>query len=794
MSQRLSITESVDITPTPRILRTLGDIPFAAWQCLAELMDNSLDAFTEAENKGKTIETPRIDILWSNDFVPAKDREIVVEDNGLGMELEVLQKAAKAGYSSNDPIHNLGLFGMGFNIATARLGDETVFLSATPESSEWVGIKINFEQLIKDQTFSAPIVREPKKYSKESGTKIIVRNLKDGIFSEIRRKESTIRRQLETIYTPILSKNKALVFVQGKQLSPRLHCVWSDSRFIIRKGVRVEAIQRINRDLGETFFDNFRNRYLTEDEVIDLDISLSKGSVLPPNIVKRSRRLKGWIGIQRYAHPSDFGIDFIRNGRKILMGDKVLFGYENPDTGTFVSEYPVELGSTVGGRIVGELQVDYLIPTYQKNGFDTTDRAWRLTVEAIRGAGPILPKQRKLLGYDGDNESPLGKLVNAYRRTDPGTKNLAIPVSLAREYAKSFFAGEVEYESDEKWYKVAQEVDREKGEGGKKHTPVNIGDAPSDDIGSYLPDDPTTSGSETIDDIDSTIDSLSQDPTAVSPTTANSERDQLILASEKEESLSSKYSYNTSPGLEITAWRLRDGQIKVQGKRVPYHFFQDGIEVDFFYDQTHPILAEYPLSPKQLLLQGLAEKFSLRDPGISFQFAFMGLIENHLAEERINTQALQERAYSIVSDIRERLPSLLGHRFSKAKEVIQQVEAEEEELAKRLLDEAPNLLDAYQEPNEEAIQSLAYVSDATIKRLIGEFPEEFLDKKLFVLPYENLKIGTDAMRERLRKDSLDRVLSYFSDVVLLLQGGRAQSKQELLRYANTLSLLEGLLN
>lgn len=118
---------TVDITPTPRILRTLGDIPFDIWQCFAELMDNSLDAFKEALSKGLQIDNPRIDILWSNDTTPNSEREIVIQDNGLGMELATLQKAAKAGYSSNDPIHNLGLFGMGFNIATARLGDETLF-------------------------------------------------------------------------------------------------------------------------------------------------------------------------------------------------------------------------------------------------------------------------------------------------------------------------------------------------------------------------------------------------------------------------------------------------------------------------------------------------------------------------------------------------------------------------------------------------------------------------------------------------------------------------------------------
>jgi hypothetical protein len=33
---------TIDITPSPRILRTLGEIPFQPWQCIAELADNSL--------------------------------------------------------------------------------------------------------------------------------------------------------------------------------------------------------------------------------------------------------------------------------------------------------------------------------------------------------------------------------------------------------------------------------------------------------------------------------------------------------------------------------------------------------------------------------------------------------------------------------------------------------------------------------------------------------------------------------------------------------------------------------
>lgn len=258
------------------------------------------------------------------------------------------------------------------------------------------------------------------------------------------------------------------------------------------------------------------------------------------------------------------------------------------------------------------------------------------------------------------------------------------------------------------------------------------------------------------------------------------------------QSLSGTYSYLATPGMEITAWCVRDGQIKNNGKRLPSHLFIDGIEVEYFYDPTHPILADYPISPKQLLLYGLAEKFSLRDRDIPMQVIFYGLIDNHFTEERINVQALKERALILVSTIREKLPSLLECHFSKVKKAIHSVEAEEEELAKKLL-EYPELLDAYQDSTKEASKSLMFIGNSTLKRIIAEFPAELMDGKLFNQPYLKLTIGNELMRERLRKNSLEKLLSYISDIILLLQGEQTL-KNELLRYSNTLLLLEGLID
>ena len=63
------------------------------------------------------------------------------------MDADTLEKAVRAGWTSNDPLSSLGMFGMGFNIATARLGTLTKVWTTRKNDTEWYGVKINFEHL-----------------------------------------------------------------------------------------------------------------------------------------------------------------------------------------------------------------------------------------------------------------------------------------------------------------------------------------------------------------------------------------------------------------------------------------------------------------------------------------------------------------------------------------------------------------------------------------------------------------------------------------------------------------------
>ena len=771
----INVTKTVDITPTPRVLRVLGELPFQPWQCFAELIDNSVDAF----NKCEKYEEKRIDIVWSSERVAAEARTIEIKDSGCGMTLEQITSAVKAGYSSNDPVDNLGLFGLGFNIATAKLGEKTIVYSAREEDEQWTGIEIDFAQLVKDRSFDAPVVYLPKDDPSEHGTKIVISRLNNGIYNSIKTKESAIRKQLENVYAQLLTKQVMDIYIQNKRLLPKKHCVWSKSRYVIRDNVKVFAIQEIDRVIGTSYFDTEKNRYLTPEQEDDL---IGAGNI-PSHIVQRQKRIKGWVGIQRFFDTNEFGIDFIRNGRKILISNKEVFSYENEYTGTSVLQYPVELGTTVGGRIVGEIEVDYLVPTYQKNDFDRTDSSWKQTLEVLRGVGPILPKLRKSMGYTDDNTSPIGLLANAYRRTEKGTKNLALARNIAAEFYEYFLKGVPEYIEDDKWWQVVVESDRENATGDADQAgDVDAGDKPSDNPLDYLGGDTTSTSSGK--------------PIAVEPEkpAVTSSMDALLQKSVEVASLSRRYTYDNQPAFNVKVHRMNKGEkILEKGVSVPCAFYSDGIDCDFFYDESHEIISQYQNSPDGLLLFFLAKKFSVRD-GINEMVVYSRLMVENFPDRRIDKASLKDQASAIFSELREKLISCLEKDYAEVVECIKESIGENEETVSSLLSDT-DLYQAFELVTSESIAVIEYVPVKTIVRLVDRFPHKLFDDKLFRAPYSKITFPDAKAEERLRETSKERVVSLLKDAQVLVndQNSRKISKDELVRYGLSLNILKGVI-
>jgi len=782
--------QTVDITPTPRILRTLGEIPFQPWQCLAELIDNAVDAFAEAERMGHAIAEKKVTVSWSTDTVGSAARTLEILDSGLGMNLETLQNAARAGYSSNDPVHNLGLFGMGFNISTARLGEKTRLLSARPEDDKWLGIEIDFSELIKSKSFTAPVISEPKKNPSEHGTKIIVSGLKEGSYAQLRDQEVGIRRQLEVIYTPLLGQIDVEIFIQGKKLVPRQHCVWGKTRYVSRDGKNIPAVVEIDRDLGVALFDMERNTYLSRDDEIGVrDRAANNGGMLPANIIERHKRLKGWIGIQRYSDPNDFGIDFIRNGRKILIGSKVLFSYENPLTGTSVLEYPVELGSTVGGRIVGEVHVDFLLPTYQKNDFDRTDPSWTETIDALRDAGPILPTLRKAMGFTGANPSPVGLLANSYRRPDPGTRNLFVDKAIAKEFYEKFRRGDPDYINDDKWWGAAQEADRQRATGGASTSPqVDSGGTPSDNPDEYGPGAQSGTAQTTT-----ATPLTTQQSTTVVQQPHTTELDELIQNSTEWVSWSGPYSYGHVPPLNVKVWELVSGKILIKGADLPCQFFADGIDCDFVFNPRHPFLSQFPVGPREMLCVYLAEKFKARDNQTDIGRLFSDMVQSKLQDVRVDRAGLQEKAAGMFDRLREKLIIGLSHKPIDVLNVVHESIGDTEETTNALLSNI-SLLMSFQEKMPDGIAALQFVPYRTILRIIDHFPEDLFDGKVFAAPYLKLNLSDQQATQRSRSESKERILTFLKDAFWVLSPSSGnlsgnRGKDELSRCSHSINFL-----
>jgi hypothetical protein len=153
---------------------------------------------------------------------------------------------------------------------------------------------------------------------------VVIRGLKTEHHDTLSRQQSKIRNILGDVYSYLLADRDFKLVVERQAVKPRHPCVWDKSRTVVRSGQRIPAVIEINEPLPD--------RHVCLDCGIwqdDLDgHCISCGGA---RLQIESRRIWGWVGIQRYLHANDYGIDFIRNGRKILLRDVSMFKWHDPE-------------------------------------------------------------------------------------------------------------------------------------------------------------------------------------------------------------------------------------------------------------------------------------------------------------------------------------------------------------------------------------------------------------------------------------------------------------------------------
>ena len=172
------------------------------------------------------------------------------------------------------------------------------------------------------------------------------------------------------------------------------------------------------------------------------------------NLELRDRRIWGWIGVQRYLHKSDYGIDFLRNGRK---SSSATSGFSSGKTRTesirqswSIRSTPHATGDALSGRSIATMCQS----TTRKTRLSTTTLSGKPSSVRSGAAAHLVRRSQQRLGLPR-NTSPLAQLYAGYRREDQGLNYLVAANDMAVEWAKLFRDGDPQYQTDDMWYQLA---------------------------------------------------------------------------------------------------------------------------------------------------------------------------------------------------------------------------------------------------------------------------------------------------------------------------------------------------
>ena len=743
----------------------LGEIVLPQWKCIAELMDNSIDSFIEARRAGVSLQDPTVAVT-----IPTGNRgesRLSVRDNGPGMDAATLERAARAGWTSHDPINNLGLFGMGFNIATARLGSKTTIWTTRSGDHEWVGLEIDFDQLTRRQNFLTPALSRPKPNADLSGTEVSVDKLKPEQLDWFGKTQNRgiVSKQLGKIYSSMIGPSgNPVAFrleVNGVQVRAKLHCVWGGAG-------NAERVVESPRYGAVSAFQPFDIRLNPRPFCIQCWNWLDAGATTCPlcgemgSVVQRERHIHGWIGLQRYLDRNEFGVDILRNGRKIEIGNKDLFKWVDESTGEEQIEYPID-DPRDRGRFVGEVHLDHCRVPYTKDRFVREDPAWREMVEVVKGNTPLQPVLAASLGR-GENSSPLYRLFQTFRRSNPHNKKaggwskiLVVPDNdVAQNMAKRFDAGEGEYQTDAKWWELVEEAEAEVLRGGPGTGSRGQGGGQTSEGGST-----ETLGGESV-------------TTETGPTVAETAPE---LVRTRIARLSTEYVDDlTRQRYEIAAFAVaRDDPIIVEAN-APWEFRRGTQGWSFYVDTTATVFRSITFTPLDALLAHVAmltADFERdQDSNRSYGAILAALRQKYAGSTALDPQELIAQAQGQLVDIARGAVGRIS--LEDARAFFDSLSPSRQEtiyvtMASRGVGNPRAAVDDG--------RFLQYASPSVVSEFVQSNPELFFDSNYWDDQYSSLDFGSTVATDQAKTQVLARYAGLLADAVWLAQQTPAELEE-----------------
>lgn len=377
----------LDITPDPKVLIALTHTPLKPLDALCELIDNGIDSFRAAAISGDTVRHPLLEVTVPGAAQARRGEGVIrIIDNGAGLDSEGLSNTLRAGFSGKNRYDTLGLFGMGFNIATGKLGRVTTVITARRQDDFATRVVLDLPQLVSTRKFEVPVEYIEKPTNFEQGTIVEVSSWwpdghpNFGFVTQLAHiPNAQLRSQVGRRYATLLRSGDAdrvRISLNQEDVEGFEHCAWSESRYVERQGWGL-----ISARIAIDEIISSQRRCLQDGAVVD---AVSDRCVECGESAFRTvdERIRGWVGVQRFDDNNKFGIDLIRNGRAIRVSEKDAFFNYVDDLGEATKEYPTDQQT---GRIIGEIHLDHVPVDFQKQDFQRSTEEWQRAVAFLRG-------------------------------------------------------------------------------------------------------------------------------------------------------------------------------------------------------------------------------------------------------------------------------------------------------------------------------------------------------------------------------------------------------------------------
>jgi len=810
--------EVFDFTPDPRVLIALTATPMPPLDALCELIDNALDSFAAAEAKGNAIAHPLVLVtLPKPSELDTAGAAVIIRDNGLGLSSQEAENAIRAGYSGNNPHDSLGLFGMGFNISTGKLGRLTQLTTARASDDSALSVRIDLDELARTRKYEVPVSRAAKREGFVSGTEIRVSqwwpvgNPNSGFIRKlVQYGMPTIRRELGRRYATILRKRRVRLMVNDELCEPFEHCVWSPERYVEHRSMgKVPARIEFDRVVHS------QRRCLECDTLVPPD---AQDCPECGNSGFRTidERIKGWIGVQRFDDPTNYGIDLSRNGRTIRPGEKQAFFEFVDDLKRVTKDYPAD---SIYGRIVGEVELNHVPVDFLKQDFQRNTPEWQRAMKFLRGESSLQPKQP---GAD-KNDSHLYRLYQGYRRVrdfgradmymgfwDPESRRARrISRDVEAEYYERFLAREPGYFDDAEWWKLVEQATQKPSEelvecpfcGAQNlkgqdvctvcegvllaKTCVNLdccAEIPRS--AEICPECGTAQQGAILEPWVCELCGHRNDPTLVVCAKCGEQRgtrnpfsrDFLIENSNKSDELSwagctvKLVDGSSSTPFDLDCYVLSEAARALwTGTDVPLRSFMSAKAIEVFLNLDHPLFRTYRVRPVELAVheaaryiyetnKALAGDTSGRHSVASLYWQLLCAHWSDVLEE--TPDRLREEIEELFESLRERAPLLLGKRAADFYPEL------DEEAQRKLADNVISAGLTLQSLSEFVANGeyLSFVDSSSIVRLFGWAPDAFLDGSFWDVGYASAEAMGPAAAAQLQKQATALISACLQDV------------------------------